>query len=144
MDRLKKRAQFLAVAQGARTARRAFVLQALCERPAESPARFGFTVTKRIGNAVERNRIRRRLRAAVDVVHATARTGCDYVLVGRRDALTQPFPTLVGDLASALRKVHDPRSQTPNRSQTHKRSKAPARDKRIPAAAPSPARSSDV
>ncbi|WP_083463708.1 ribonuclease P protein component [Prosthecomicrobium hirschii] len=123
MDRLKKRAEFLAVAKGARSARRAFVLQALlpglpdvgavsgageAAPPADVPApRIGYTVTKKVGNAVERNRIRRRLREAVRLeASAHARSGVDYVLVGRREALALPFDQLLSDLESAFRQVH--------------------------------------
>lgn len=107
MDRLKKRAEFLAVAKGARSARRGFVLQALADPQSEAAPRVGFTVTKKTGNAVERNRIRRRLREAIRLDgHRHARPGADYVLVGRRDALGLPFETLVADLASAFRQVH--------------------------------------
>lgn len=107
MDRLKKRAEFLAVAKGARSARRGFVLQALADPQSEAAPRVGFTVTKKTGNAVERNRIRRRLREAIRLDgHRHARPGADYVLVGRRDTLGLPFETLVADLASAFRQVH--------------------------------------
>ena len=65
IERLKKRRDFLAAAKGSKAARRAFVLEAR-ERGDDGPARFGFTVTKRTAKkAVERNRIRRRLREAV-------------------------------------------------------------------------------
>lgn len=102
MDRLKKRSEFLSVARGSRAARRAFVLQGRRRRNGDRPARFGFTVTKRIGNAVERNRIRRRLKAAVERVLPLAADGCDYVLIGRRDALSMPFGRLTNDLAAAI------------------------------------------
>ena len=66
MERLRRRADFKAVAGGRRISRRGFVLQALRAAGDEArPARVGFTVTRKIGNAVVRNRIRRRLRAAV-------------------------------------------------------------------------------
>lgn len=107
MQRLKKRAEFKSVARGVRTERPGFVLQALCEPTAGIPPRFGFTVTKRIGNAVERNRIRRRLKAAVSERLAAARAGCDYVLVGRRAALSRPYPDLLGDLEVAFERVHN-------------------------------------
>ena len=106
MIRLKKRAEFLRTAKGVRAARRAFVLQGRRGISPDGPARFGFTVTKRIGNAVERNRIRRRLKAAVERTLPAAATGCDYVLIGRRDALSAPFEKLTQDLAAALATVH--------------------------------------
>src|SRR4051812_45708585 len=89
--RLKKRRDFLAAAKGQKAARRAFVLEAR-PRGDGGPPRFGFTVTKRIAvKAVERNRIRRRLREAVRLVASeSAQAGHDYVLVGRRSTLTAP------------------------------------------------------
>lgn len=67
------------------------------------PARFGFTVTKKIGNAVVRNRIRRRLREAVRLAGAmAAEPGTDYVLIGRTAALTLPFDRLIADLTSGI------------------------------------------
>lgn len=69
--------------------------------------RFGFTVTKKVGNAVERNRIRRRLREVVRLAAGTrTRAGHDYVLVGRRAALKLPFDRLVQDFDGALRRIH--------------------------------------
>ena len=106
MDRLTKRAEFLAVARGARSARRGFVLQALGQDAGTAP-RCGFTVTKKVGNAVVRNRIRRRLWEAMRLTPpALTRTGVHYVLVGRPDALVLPFEALMTDLATALRQVH--------------------------------------
>ena len=92
MERLKKRAEFLAVAGGPRVSRRGFVLQKRDRRDVEGTlTRFGFTVTKKMGNSPERNRIRRRLREAVRLSFAeNARAATDYVLVGRRAALERP------------------------------------------------------
>ncbi|KND20194.1 ribonuclease P [Pannonibacter phragmitetus] len=103
MKTLKKRSEFLAVAKGGRTDRRAFALQGL-KRADEGPARVGYTVTKKTGNAVERNRIKRRLRAAVaQLEDETVPSGADFVIIGRRAALNQPFADLVRELNSGLK-----------------------------------------
>lgn len=75
----------------------------------EAPARFGFTATKKLGNAVVRNRIRRRLREAVRLVAPEqARAGCDYVLIAREAAATRPFAALEKDLVAAFAALHAP------------------------------------
>ena len=107
MESLKRRAAFKAVAAGKRITRSGFVLQALVrEAPApgmrENHPRFGFTVTKKIGNAVVRNRIRRRLREAVKRAAETAAPTTDYVVVARPDALTLQFERLVTDLTTGF------------------------------------------
>jgi ribonuclease P protein component len=74
---------------------------------ASSPPRFGFTVTKAIGGAVDRNRVRRRLKAAVTAVAGgAARRGQDYVLIARRAALDRTFEDLKKDLERAFHRVH--------------------------------------
>lgn len=110
MERLKKRAEFLAVAGGPRVSRRGFVLQKRDRRnPEGTLTRFGFTVTKKMGNSPERNRIRRRLREAVRLAFAgNARAATDYVLVGRRAALSQPFDELTRDLISGFAALERP------------------------------------
>jgi len=105
MQRLKRRADFLTARQGTRVSGSAFLMQALDRRDAASP-RIGFTVTKKTGNSVERNRIRRRLRAAARNIMSAARPGFDYVLVARRGALAVPFDVLIKDLERAFKKVH--------------------------------------
>jgi ribonuclease P protein component len=105
MDRLRQRADFLAVANGARAGSPAFVLQSR-RRDDDGPIRVGFTVTKKNGTATERNRIRRRLRElvkALDVI--TMRPHSDYVLVGRRAALTRDFATMLDDLRATLQRL---------------------------------------
>jgi ribonuclease P protein component len=107
MERLRQRSQFLAVAAGAKVPAAAFVLQAR-RRDDEGPARVGYTVSKRVGKAVERNRVRRRLKEAVRLSGALRmRAGHDYVVVGRRAALTQDFARLTGDLEQTLNRLHD-------------------------------------
>ena len=106
MERLKQRADFLAAAAGVKVPAAAFILQAR-KRDDSLPARFGFTVSKRVGNAVERNRVRRRLREIVRLSAATrVRTGHDYVLVGRRAALNLSFERMTQEFEGALRRVH--------------------------------------
>ena len=105
MDRLRQRADFLAVANGARVTSAAFTLQGR-RRQDLGPIRIGFTVSKKNGTATERNRIRRRLREVVrrlDVMDM--RPHHDYVLVGRRAALGRDFAALVDDLRNALRRL---------------------------------------
>lgn len=68
--------------------------------------RVGFTVSKKVGNAVERNRVRRRLRAAADkVLPAAGQPGRDYVVIGRKAALSRGFEDLVQDLKTAVTKA---------------------------------------
>ncbi|HEX2363428.1 MAG TPA: ribonuclease P protein component [Bradyrhizobium sp.] len=111
MDRLRQRADFLAVANGARVSSAAFTLQGR-RRDDPGPIRIGFTVTKKNGNAPERNRIRRRLREAVRRIDAVAiRPHHDYVLVGRRAALTADFNAMIEDLRSALQRLDRPASK---------------------------------
>jgi ribonuclease P protein component len=105
MLRLKARADFVAAAAAPRVPRSGFILQCR-SRGDTGPARVGFTVSKKVGNAVERNRVRRRLREAVR--HSAADWIClgnDYVLVGRRAALTIGFQQLLDDLAIAGSKI---------------------------------------
>lgn len=109
---LKRRSEFLRIRKGARFATPAFVLEAKrrvneTEDPPAQGARFGFTISKQVGIAVERNRIKRRLKAAVrDVVREHARRDFDYVLIARRAALDAGFAGLVSDLIKALGRIH--------------------------------------
>lgn len=108
LPRLRKRAEFKAAAGGRRFHTSRMSVQALLRRTPQGAAvppgpRFGLTVTKKIGGAVERNRIRRRLRAALGALAPRwPQADIDFVLVARREALTAPFPALVEDLGRAL------------------------------------------
>ncbi|QLF69243.1 ribonuclease P protein component [Peteryoungia desertarenae] len=103
VGRLKSRPQFLAVRNGEKRKGRLFLLEVLDRQDASSPPRVGFTVTKKHGNAVERNRMRRRLKEAVRLNAAFAmQPGHDYVIVARRDVLTAPFAQLVAQLNNRI------------------------------------------
>jgi ribonuclease P protein component len=105
MERLRKRADFVAAAGGIKIPAAAFVLQAR-DRKDRGPVRVGFTVSKKVGNAVERNRVRRRLREVVRLKSADAlRAGHDYVLIGRRAALSAEFSQLAADYERALARL---------------------------------------
>ena len=101
--RLKRRAEFLrAAAAGRKVATTGLVLQAL-GRDDSGPVRIGFTVTKKIGNAVVRNHARRRLKEAARLVLADGGpAGVDLVLVGREATRKRPFAALQEDLRRAL------------------------------------------
>jgi ribonuclease P protein component len=105
MERLRQRADFLAAASGIKVPATAFVLQAR-KRTDNGPVRVGFTVSKKVGNAVERNRVRRRLREIVRLSDQNRmQSGHDYVLVGRRAALKLPFDRIAQDFEGALRRA---------------------------------------
>jgi ribonuclease P protein component len=116
IPRLQRRAEFLRVAgSGRKWAAPGLILQVL-RRDADpqavppasgsAPLRIGFTASRKVGIAVARNRARRRLRAAVGAVmpeHATP--GHDYVVIARGATLSRPYPALVEDLKTALRRL---------------------------------------
>jgi ribonuclease P protein component len=105
MQRLKRRSEFLAAAAGVKVPAAGFVLQARARGDTET-ARFGFTVSKKVGNAVARNRVRRRLREVVRQNAALlAADGRDYVLIGRQAALNLPFGRLSADFQGALKRL---------------------------------------
>lgn len=107
VGRLTKRSEFLAVAASGRRFHTGLLTAQGRSRTADEPLvaglRVGLTLTKRVGHATERNRIRRRLRAAIAVaLTERAAEPLDLVLVGRRDALSAGFPRLVDDLHRAV------------------------------------------
>ena len=101
--RLKKRTDFLAAQRGEKRRGRLFLLEVRDREDGGEP-RFGMTVTKKTGNAVVRNRIRRRLKEAMRV-HAAGdmAQGSDYVIVGRREILAAPFDGLKAELSRRIR-----------------------------------------
>jgi ribonuclease P protein component len=109
VERLKKRADFLRVASVRRKwAAPGLVLQAACEPTDQGNGgvRVGFTVTKKVGNSVIRNRVKRRLRAiAQDLMPDNAVPGWDYVMIGRHTTINRDYKDLQSDLLTALKKV---------------------------------------
>jgi len=111
LQTIQKRADFLRAARARRQAVKGFVLQARkrgADEPDGSLIRVGFTCSKKVGNAVARNRAKRRLRAlAREHLAAMGHPGWDYVLIGRAGATAErPYMDLVGDLKYALKKIH--------------------------------------
>ena len=104
---LKHRAEFLATAaSGHKCGTKGLMLQLRRHDPPDNTLRFGLTASKRVGNAVMRNRAKRRLRAlAHSVLPAQAQPGCDYVLIARTETVSRDFAALRGDLVYALRKL---------------------------------------
>ncbi len=110
MDHLKKRADFLRAARGIRRVEGAITLET-CSTPEPDAApgrlRVGFTASKKIGNAVARNRAKRRLRAAASqLLPLLGRERHDYVLVARGTTAARPFPALLSDITTALKAAH--------------------------------------
>jgi ribonuclease P protein component len=132
--RLKRRADFLRAASGKRVHAKTFTLQMAPRRIVAGPAaeqdrwllpeppRFGFTVTKKIGKAVVRNRIRRRLKEALRALDPLpARPGHDYVMIARIDALGLPLAALQAELARALGKIDAGKTRADNSPRTSQR-----------------------
>ena len=115
LERLRRRSDFLRVAAGRRKwVAPGLILQTLASDPEASETRarrpetirIGFTATRKIGNAVTRNRARRRLKAAAAAVMPLhARPGFDYVLIARAETPTRVYGALLGDLETALRRL---------------------------------------
>jgi ribonuclease P protein component len=105
VGRLTKRSDFVAAASGRRFHTQRMTIQGRSRGDARG-LRFGLTVTRKVGHATERNRIRRRLRAAMAIAAEDhAALDLDVVVIGRRDILSAKYVTLIEDLRRALRAV---------------------------------------
>lgn len=105
--RLKSRPDFLAVQKGLRLRGPLFLVEMLDRGNPTAAPRVGFTVTRKQGNSVERNRMRRRLREAVRVTEGVSfLPGHDYVVVARRDCLDAPFDRIGSALAGRIDEGH--------------------------------------
>jgi ribonuclease P protein component len=103
---LKKRADFLAANGGRRAATPGFILLVRDRRDSDPLVRVGFTVTKKIGGAVVRNRMKRRFRAlAREIVPTMGVPGADHVMIGRANGVERDYGLLRSDLAGALKQL---------------------------------------
>jgi len=114
--RLKRRSEFLRVAAKGRKAPTPGLVLQMLPRNDDAPARLGFTVTKKVGNAVVRNRTRRRLKEAARLLlKQQPLTGVDLVLIGRDGTRSRTFVALQDDLRRALsRTLRDEPSDRPS------------------------------
>jgi ribonuclease P protein component len=106
LQRLTRRTEFLTVAAGRRKSVAPGLILQAHPQPATDGLRVGFTASRKVGNAVARNRARRRLRAAAAaVLPAHAARGHDYVVIARAGTLTRPYEALLEDLAAGLKRL---------------------------------------
>ncbi len=103
LGRLKKRSEFLYVREGRYKAIGGVVIQMRASAKGDKETRVGFTATKKVGNAVVRNRVKRRLReAAREKLPEFGRLGHDYVFIARQSTLKRPYKDLLADVEKAL------------------------------------------
>jgi ribonuclease P protein component len=106
-ERLRRRAEYVRVTRARRSSAAAGLVLQICPRqPADGDARVGITVSRKVGNAVRRNRARRRLRAVAEqVMPQHAQAGHDYVMIARQGTADRPFDKLMKDLETALKRL---------------------------------------
>ena len=103
---IRKRADFIAANGGMRTTTPGFILLIRDRKDADASMRVGFTVTKKIGGAVVRNRMKRRFRAlARELMPIEGVAGADHVMIGRASGIERDYQLLRSDLSGALRRV---------------------------------------
>ena len=103
---IKKRSDFLAANRGKRYATPGFVLLVKDRQDSQPEIRLGITITKKVGNAVVRNRMRRRFRAlAQEMLAEKGKAGADHILIGRDGGIERDFGALRADMAKALEKL---------------------------------------
>ncbi|MBC2777551.1 ribonuclease P protein component [Parasphingopyxis marina] len=107
MATLRKRRDFLAANSGKRAAMPGFVLLVRDRKDEDDTIRLGITVTKKIGGAVVRNRMKRRFRAlGRDLLPERGKPGADYVMIGRQGGIERDFAKMRGELAEALGRIN--------------------------------------
>lgn len=103
---IKKRSDFLAANRGKRYATPGFVLLVKDRQDSQPDIRLGITITKKVGNAVVRNRMRRRFRAlAQEMLAEKGKRGADHILIGRDGGIERDFGALRAEMAKALEKL---------------------------------------
>ena len=133
VERLTKRAEYLAVRNGKKRRGKYFLLEVLDRGDGEhhdelKPPRIGYTVTKRQGNAVKRNRIRRRLKEAVRLkAHEFLKPGHDYVLIGHNELLDASFSDLIYSLEERFKSKKNS-DRNPRTGAKHKNNVAECKD----------------
>lgn len=113
VETLTRRRDFVAASRARKAVVDSLILQSRQRKDGSDAVRVGFTASKKVGNAVVRNRAKRRMRAlARELLLKSALPGHDYVLIARRDKTTDvSYPSLCRDLAQAVERIHSPRKQ---------------------------------